>query len=371
MWEEVTRYGLGIVENQGGPERLSWRAGGKILTRDMTQAFPMLAGAMAKFCDVDGVGGRAVFPRAHDPFFQLAEVRKYDRLSVQARLTAMNFKPEVRDLIGAQLAALCHRDPASAGLVEQLKVWSLSDFDMSLFLDRTSRYKIEEGTTGLAHAIIADGGADVMLSTPVAKVDQGSAGVTVTTTAGAQYSAGAVVCAVPVNVLKDIQFNPGLDARKLDVSRVGATGQGTKCYIHIKQKIGKWMGAGAFPNPITMAWTEQERDDGTLLVAFGPPGLMDINDEASVQTALRTLLPGATVAATTGYQWTADPYSKGTWCYYHPGQMTQDLEALRAREQSVFFASADSALGWRGFIDGAIESGTRVAREVGVFLSKG
>ena len=63
VWEEVTRYRLGIVEIPGGgPERLSWRAGGRIVTRDMSQALPMLADAMTKFCDVDGMGGCSVFP---------------------------------------------------------------------------------------------------------------------------------------------------------------------------------------------------------------------------------------------------------------------------------------------------------------------
>lgn len=37
---------------------------------------------------------------------------------------------------------------------------------------------------------------------------------------------------------------------------------------------------------------------------------------------------------------------------------------LRRTEGNVFFASADSAKGWRGFIDGAIESGAETAHEV-------
>ncbi|MXN73873.1 hypothetical protein GR157_03855 [Burkholderia sp. 4701] len=90
-----------------------------------------------------------------------------------------------------------------------------------------------------------------------------------------------------------------------------------------------------------------------------------------MQAALRSLLPGADVIATTGYQWTADPYSQGTWCYYRPGQMTRVLEPLRRREGAVLFASADSAYGWRGTIDGAIEGGTRVAREVDTVLNRG
>ncbi|KAH7154662.1 hypothetical protein DER46DRAFT_578498 [Fusarium sp. MPI-SDFR-AT-0072] len=40
------------------------------------------------------------------------------------------------------------------------------------------------------------------------------------------------------------------------------------------------------------------------------------------------------------------------------------VEVLRKREGKVLFENADRALGWRGFIDGAIEEGTRVAFDV-------
>lgn len=372
VWDEMTRYGLGIVESEGAsPDRMSWLVGEKLLNGDADKVFPMLASAMGQLFDVDGYGGRSVFPRPNTPLFSADQVRKYDGLSSQDRLNAMKFKPEIRGLVAPQLAVISHRDPASAGFVDQLKLWSLSDFDIGQFFDRAAKYKIKEGTSGLAQAILADGRADVMLSTPVARVEQGKGGVTVMTTTGARYSADALICTVPANVLKSIEFKPGLDAGKVQASRVGVAGQGTKCYIHIRQKIGKWMGCGEFPNPLTLAVTEQERDDGTLLVSFGPPGLLNINDKAAVQAALRRLLPGADVVATKGYPWTADPYSQGTWCFYHPGQLTQVLEPLRRREGSVFFASADSAYGWIGSIDGAIESGTRVAHEVGASLNKG
>jgi len=37
---------------------------------------------------------------------------------------------------------------------------------------------------------------------------------------------------------------------------------------------------------------------------------------------------------------------------------------MRAAHGNLFFASADWAVGWRSFIDGAIEEGTRAAFDV-------
>ncbi len=70
-----------------------------------------------------------------------------------------------------------------------------------------------------------------------------------------------------------------------------------------------------------------------------------------------------------GYDWNLDPYSKGTWCMYRPNVLTEDLTELQRPEGNVFFAGSDIANGWRGFIDGAVESGMRVAHDVDLQLS--
>ena len=55
-------------------------------------------------------------------------------------------------------------------------------------------------------------------------------------------------------------------------------------------------------------------------------------------------------------------YSRGTWSF--PRQIHDAWSALRAPEGRVHFAGAHTALHWPSFMDGAIESGHRVAAEV-------
>lgn len=50
--------------------------------------------------------------------------------------------------------------------------------------------------------------------------------------------------------------------------------------------------------------------------------------------------------------------------------LTKYLDDLRLREGNIFFASSDWAIGWRSFIDGAIEEGTRAALAVRRDLQK-
>ena len=47
-----------------------------------------------------------------------------------------------------------------------------------------------------------------------------------------------------------------------------------------------------------------------------------------------------------------------------PKFLSKYLDSLRARQGNVFFANSDWAVGWRSFIDGAIEEGTRAAVDV-------
>lgn len=47
-----------------------------------------------------------------------------------------------------------------------------------------------------------------------------------------------------------------------------------------------------------------------------------------------------------------------------PNLVSNHLEDMRASHGNVMFASADWAVGWRSFIDGAIEEGTRAALTV-------
>jgi len=117
--------------------------------------------------------------------------------------------------------------------------------------------------------------------------------------------------------------------------------------------------------PFSTIMTAHGGPDGGVLIAFGTdPKKIDVHSPAAVQAAVRRFLPGIEVADVFVYDWHLDPYSLGTWCILRKGRMTKVLAALRAPEGLVHFAGGDFALGWRGFIDGAIESGTRTAREV-------
>src|SRR5207253_3246007 len=70
------------------------------------------------------------------------------------------------------------------------------------------------GTRRLIEAMVADGRPDVVLSSPVAAVDQDGDGATVTMRDGQTFSARAVVVTVPLNALRALEFRPALSGGK-------------------------------------------------------------------------------------------------------------------------------------------------------------
>lgn len=96
--------------------------------------------------------------------------------------------------------------------------------------------------------------------------------------------------------------------------------------------------------------------------------MLDIEDVDAVQNAIRKFLPDAEVTAVGGHDWKKDPYSKGLWPIFKPMQLTRYQKELQRPEGRLFFCGSETANGWNGFIDGAIESALRAAQEVNRLL---
>lgn len=365
VWSEIRRYGLGITESPGvGATQGSWLINGKLNSGDIGPLFTKMNLAFQEFCNVDGQGGRTIFPRPYEPFFNREKVNELDKLSLGDRLNQINIDDEAKALVNVMVAQNCHNDPAQGAFLDQLHWFANCDYDLGTLFDRCGHFKIAEGMNGLAHAILGDADIDLLMSTPVSRIDRTAKRTKVTTSNGKEYIGKAVICALPMNCLNDVEFLPALSNVKVNSAKQRHTGNGVKLYVHIKQKIGLWMGLAPYPNPITIAATEEERPDGTVLVLFGPAKGLDPNNKAQVQEELRKLYPGVDVTNTISYGWSIDPYSKGTWAFYRPGMMSTAQEELKKNEGNVFFASGDSATGWHGFVDGALQAGVETSRLV-------
>jgi monoamine oxidase len=225
-------------------------------------------------------------------------------------------------------------------------------------------WRLPDGTAALYDAIAADVQGEIILGAPVAAIGQSGRGVTVTTAAGERLPAARAVVTVPIGVLRSIEFSPPLSAAKSRASRENHAGQGVKAWVLARGLPDDFCAVG-HGTRFDYAGAMATCDDGVLLVCFGPSAAaLDVMDAAAVRDALHELAPEAEVVAVHAHDWAGDPYSRGTWSFLRPGQIHSAWSALRAREGRVHFGGAHTALRWPSFMDGAIESGFRVAQEV-------
>ena len=80
---------------------------------------------------------------------------------------------------------------------------------------------------------------------------------------------------------------------------------------------------------------------------------------------LDSLFPGVAKGFVRGWviDWTQDPFSQGGFSYLPQNFVLSHWKDVATPMGLVFFAGEHTSL-WSGFIEGAVESGERVAREV-------
>jgi len=194
-------------------------------------------------------------------------------------------------------------------------------------------------------------------------VVQDAGGVAVHTD-GERHRARAAAVAVPLSVLAHVDFEPALDPGKTAVSQAGAAWAGVKAWAIVRGVDPGFSSIGLAHGLDFLAAVEPVAG-GTLVVCFGPRAdEIDLGDREAVERAVRAHLPDAEVVACTGHDWSADPWSRGAWVAFRPGQITQHGSALRRREGRLVFAGADVAVRSPGNIEGGFESGYLTAATV-------
>ena len=72
------------------------------------------------------------------------------------------------------------------------------------------------------------------------------------------------------------------------------------------------------------------------------------------------------------HDWTSDQWTRGCYgAHFPPGTWTQFGPALRRPTGLLHWAGTETATRWSGYMDGAVQSGQRAAREVLATLNPG
>jgi monoamine oxidase len=197
--------------------------------------------------------------------------------------------------------------------------------------------------------------------------------------------ADLLVLALPFSTLRDCDLtHAGLSARKLTAIR--ELGMGTNAKVHLEFRRRVWHDLGysgttySAPGGFETAWEESMGDRlprGVLVqfpggrvgasytgTAFGPAPSTDVSRFLG---QIEPLFPGASQAFDgVAYRdvWHLDRWHRGAYSYWRPGQYTTIAGYEGVAECGVHFAGEHTDYDFQGFMNGAVQSGERVANEV-------
>jgi monoamine oxidase len=221
-------------------------------------------------------------------------------------------------------------------------------------------------------------GARVVLNATALAIEQDQDGVIVRTPVGA-FRSRLVIVATPPLLAGRIQYSPALPAKRDQLTARMPMGSVIK-YIAV-YKNAFWREAGfsgeAFSDtgPTVTTFDDTSADGSQpALVSFSDGEVARIWSERSADERKRAVLAefvrffGPQAAEPTAFvekNWLEDPWSRG--CYVgvtSPGTLTSFGAALREPCGRIHWAGTETATDWMGYIEGAIQSGDRVAREI-------
>eukprot|EP01091_Cochliopodium_minus_P013791 TRINITY_DN452_c0_g1_i3.p1 TRINITY_DN452_c0_g1~~TRINITY_DN452_c0_g1_i3.p1 ORF type:complete len:345 (-),score=113.15 TRINITY_DN452_c0_g1_i3:50-1084(-) len=226
-------------------------------------------------------------------------------------------------------------------------------------------------------------GGKVYLDSEVLSVENQGGVVKILTKGGMRIDGKYCVCTTPLHLQQRINFTPNLPKERMQLAMRSPMGSIIKCIFFYKTPFWrkKNLSANTFSlvPPITIAFdASTENDEHPALVAFiagkNARKWGSFSQEQRQKDVLNQLseLFGKEVFDYVEYiekNWAEDQYSGG--CYFSvPFLNTHSnfSSTLKKPFGNVHFAGTETANSWMGFIDGAIESGYRVAKEISVRL---
>jgi monoamine oxidase len=193
-----------------------------------------------------------------------------------------------------------------------------------------------------------------------------------------ELRAERVVLAIPPGVLARLTIVPQLSAAKLRALRELSLESVTRIWIETDTRFWEARGeAGGADSDLPLGGLRDE--GGRLPEKHGLLGIYASRDRSQLLSAssereridaalehAERFHPGirAHVTATASKCWDSDPFQRGAYAYFQPGQVTGLAPHLSAPEGRLHFAG-DHTSQRPGFMHGALASAQRVLDEIG------
>jgi len=242
-------------------------------------------------------------------------------------------------------------------------------------------YRIEGGNDRLPIALAAKLGEALHLRTVAVALRQDRSSVRLTVenrfSERAQMKADYVVFALPASTLRDVAMKPALSTEQELAIRRLKYGRVTKSLLQFDRRF--WKGRGrpmAYGTDalIGAGWEANEGQPGRAGILTLMAGGQASEDSQKlvahegIEGLVRSLewlgSHRAELLHTRLVTWEDDPWAGGGYAYFDPGFDPAWREWLARPYGRLFFAGEHTSIAWQGYMNGAVESGIRVAQEI-------
>jgi monoamine oxidase len=245
--------------------------------------------------------------------------------------------------------------------------------------DRSPSMRVVGGNDQIPRAL-ADALPDVRLNVQVTSIRLKPDGVSVTCKQADSYltlDSDFAILATPLTTARLIDFNDSLPKEVQSMVKEVSYGAVTKVMIEYRKRFWKergWNGRMATDAPIVYTWhatSHFEHEHGIITAYTGGENagkLSALSDQERMDLAVKEIekvFPGSSdlIETTATVAWPNEQYTRGSYMALAPGQVTAYWQSLQKPAGCLFFAG-EHATPIQGYMEGAVESGQRAAREI-------
>jgi monoamine oxidase len=208
--------------------------------------------------------------------------------------------------------------------------------------------RLAGGPSALAERLA--GGLDVRLGAEVATVEQAADGVQVRLRDGSVLRAGRAILAVPLTQERRLRFDPTPPPRRRTAHAEARYGDAVKAGFAFDElpdrELPELTAAGVLYRPDPAV---------PLLALFAGAG--------AARQASSFRFPDGGPRAARAVDWTAEPFTRGSYLIFGPGQLTSWGRRLAQPQGRLHFAGSEAS-DLPSFMEGAVRAGERAANEV-------
>ena len=371
------RFGLTLVDRQSAPSR------GIVLERDAIVAPERIVSALRPLAarivaDADLIDRDTKASAA------------FDGMSVQSYLDRIGAGGLIRTLLESTIRTEYGVEPGEASALELL--WNLPTVDGERFETlggSDERYAVSGGSQRVTDALGRLHMNRIQLNRTLIRIAQGSSGVTLHFAGGQVEEADHVIVAVPAALYRSIRFDVRLPSIWRAFLSEIAPGRVEKLVIGCDRRpwlpvfgpAGElWSGPG-FAEAWDATGGQPDLPGGAFAFLPGGAQIDTFEDEPAMALAAKwtnaaeLAIPGL-AKARNGYvrrtAWARDPFSRGAYVNYRPGQLTRFApllwtatgNPLAGRFGALSFVGEHLSAAFPGYMNGAAETGRQAADAV-------